>query len=68
MSLRFRFIKSEFDDLILLRHGLLAELDENNTGVLIVNLDGQPTGAGRVVHAGDITRGLETSEQGCVIM
>ena len=50
------------------RHGLLAELDENNTGVLIVNLDGQPSGAGRVVHAGDITRGLETSEQECVIM
>lgn len=51
-----------------LRHGLVAELDEHNAGVLIVNLDGQRSGNGRELRADDITRGLERKDDGCTIM
>lgn len=54
--------------LALRRQGLVAELDPNNSGVLIVNLDGRPTGAGPVLGVDDITRRLEDSDKGCVIM
>ncbi|KAI9068060.1 DUF1771-domain-containing protein [Trametes sanguinea] len=50
------------------KHGLVAELDEHNSGVLIVNLDGHPTGGGRVLRPDDITRGLERKDDGCTIM
>ena len=50
------------------RQGLVAELDPNNSGVLIVNLDGRPTGAGPVLGVDEITRRLEDSDKGCVIM
>ena len=50
------------------RQGLVAELDPDNSGVLIVNLDGQPTGAGPVLGVDEITRRLEDSDKGCVIM
>ena len=50
------------------RHGLVAELDEHNAGVLIVSLDGQTTGQGRVMGADELTRGLERKDDGCTIM
>ncbi|KAI0356237.1 DUF1771-domain-containing protein [Trametes cingulata] len=53
---------------LMQKHGLVAELDEHNSGVLIVNLDGQPSGSGRVLRPDDITRGLERKEDGCTIM
>ncbi len=53
---------------LTLRHGLTAELDEHNAGVLIVNLDGQRSGNGRELRADDITRGLERKDDGCTIM
>ena len=49
------------------RHGLVAELDEHNSGVLIVNLDGQASGSGRVMGADELTRGLEKKDE-CIIM
>ena len=52
----------------LCRQGLVAELDPNNSGVLIVNLDGRPTGAGPVLGVDDLTRRLEDSDKGCTIM
>ncbi|KAI0365630.1 DUF1771-domain-containing protein [Pilatotrama ljubarskyi] len=53
---------------LMQKHGLVAELDEHNSGVLIVNLDGQPTGNGPVLRPDDIARSLERKEDGCTIM
>ncbi|KAL1942517.1 hypothetical protein VTO73DRAFT_6119 [Trametes versicolor] len=53
---------------LMQKHGLVAELDEHNAGVLIVNLDGQRSGNGRELRADDITRGLERKDDGCTIM
>ncbi|KAI0633330.1 hypothetical protein C8Q77DRAFT_1057428 [Trametes polyzona] len=53
---------------LMQKHGLVAEMDEHNAGVLIVNLDGQTSGRGRVLRPDDITRGLERKEDGCTIM
>ncbi|KZT72165.1 cytoplasmic protein [Daedalea quercina L-15889] len=53
---------------LMQKQGLVAELDPSNSGVLIVNLDGQPTGVGPVLGVDDITRRLEDSEKGCTIM
>ncbi|KAH9858381.1 hypothetical protein C2E23DRAFT_6 [Lenzites betulinus] len=53
---------------LMQKHGLVAELDEHNAGVLIVNLDGQTSGNGRVLRSDDITRGLERKDDGCTIM
>ncbi|KAI0675051.1 hypothetical protein C8Q78DRAFT_1010238 [Trametes maxima] len=53
---------------LMQKHGLIAELDEHNSGVLIVNLDGQPTGNGPVLRPDDITRGLDRRDEGCTIM
>lgn len=52
----------------LRRQGLVAQLDPNNTGVLIVSIDGRPTGAGPVLGVDDIARRLEDGDKGCVIM
>ncbi|PCH43885.1 Smr-domain-containing protein [Wolfiporia cocos MD-104 SS10] len=49
-------------------NGLLAELDENNAGVLIVDLDGRPTGAGAVIRPDDIVRKLANKEDRCIVM
>ncbi len=49
------------------RHGLVAELDEHNAGVLIVNLDGQQSGRGPVLGPDELTRSLERKDE-CVIM
>ncbi|OSD03956.1 DUF1771-domain-containing protein [Trametes coccinea BRFM310] len=60
-------LKPAIEELIQ-KHGLVAELDEHNAGVLIVNIDGRPTGEGRVLRPDDITRGLERKDDGCTIM
>lgn len=52
----------------LFRHGLVAQLDPHNSGVLIVTLDGSHAGAGRVMNPEDITRGIESKDEGCTIM
>ncbi|PIL34161.1 hypothetical protein GSI_03872 [Ganoderma sinense ZZ0214-1] len=52
---------------LMQKHGLVAELDEHNAGVLIVSLDGRATGKGRVMGAEDLTRGLEKKDE-CIIM
>ena len=54
--------------LISPRHQLIAELDPENSGVLIVSLDGRDKGTGRVMRPDDITRGIESKDDGCVIM
>ena len=46
----------------------MAELDPDNSGVLIVNLDGRPTGTGPVLGLDDIARRLEDKDNGCTIM
>ncbi|TFY57043.1 hypothetical protein EVJ58_g7271 [Rhodofomes roseus] len=53
---------------LMQRQGLVAELDPDNAGVLIVNLDGRPTGAGPVLGVDDIARRLEDKDNGCTIM
>lgn len=52
------------------RHQLLAELDPDNAGVLIVQLNGRSSGRGPVIGADEVSRRLERgdSEGGCVIM
>ena len=51
------------------RHQLVAQLDPQNAGVLIVSLDGQDKGTGRVVQPDDIARGIEgNDDRGCLIM
>ena len=52
----------------VIRHQLIAELDPQNSGVLIVSLDGQDKGTGRALQPEDITRGIESKDEGCVIM
>lgn len=46
----------------------MAELDPRNAGVLIVNLDGREHGVGKVIRPDDITRGLQSRDDGCLIM
>ncbi|KZT10608.1 Smr-domain-containing protein [Laetiporus sulphureus 93-53] len=53
---------------LMQKQGLIAELDQNNSGVLIVNLDGHPSGEGAIVQPEDITRSLEGKGTGCLIM
>jgi hypothetical protein len=50
------------------RHQLLAELDPDNAGVLIVQLTGHSTGRGRVLDANEVSERLEKKDQGCIIM
>ncbi|KAH9940491.1 DUF1771-domain-containing protein [Epithele typhae] len=52
---------------LMQKHGLVAELDERNSGVLIVNLDGHASGGGHVMGADELTRGLEKKDE-CIIM
>lgn len=49
------------------RHDLVAELDPDNAGVLIVQLDGRGSGR-RTIGADEVTRRLEKPGDGCVIM
>jgi len=60
-------LKPAVEDLMQ-KHGLVAELDERNEGVLIVNLDGRPSGQGRVIQPDDIARALERRDDGCLVM
>ncbi|KAI0949644.1 hypothetical protein AcW1_009191 [Taiwanofungus camphoratus] len=53
---------------LMRKHGLVAELDQSNGGVLIVNLDGIPSGEGSILRPDDISRRLESKEDGCLIM
>lgn len=51
------------------RYNLVAEVEPSNAGVLIVSLDGQEHGAGRVMRPDDLTRGIEQpNDEGCVVM
>lgn len=51
----------------LRRHDLVAELDPDNAGVLIVQLGGRKSGR-RAIGADEVTRRLEKSGESCVIM
>jgi len=53
---------------LMQKQGLIAELDENNGGVLTVNLNGQASGKGNVLNPEDITRRLERKDDGCILM
>ena len=50
------------------RYNLVAELDPDNTGVLIVYLGGQGRSSERAIGPNEIVRGLEDKDTGCVIM
>lgn len=52
--------------MIGIRYNLAPHLDEHNSGVLIVSLEGRRTD--RVLDVGDITRKLERKDEDCVIM
>ncbi|KAI0079038.1 DUF1771-domain-containing protein, partial [Panus rudis PR-1116 ss-1] len=60
-------LKPAIEELIQ-KHNLVAELDPQNAGVIIVSLDGRDRGTGRVLRPDDITRGIENKDNGCVIM
>ncbi|KAK7685327.1 hypothetical protein QCA50_011691 [Cerrena zonata] len=60
-------LKPAIEELIQ-KHQLIAQLDPQNAGVLVVSLDGSDKGTGRVMQPDDITRGIESKEEGCVIM
>ena len=49
------------------RHNLIAELDPDNAGVLIVQLGGRKSGR-RAIGADEVTRRLERQGDNCVIM
>lgn len=49
------------------RHNLVAEMDPDNAGVLIVQLGEGKSGRGRSIGADEVTRRLERQD-GCVIM
>ncbi|THH30436.1 hypothetical protein EUX98_g3754 [Antrodiella citrinella] len=53
---------------LMQKHSLVAQLDPQNTGVLIVTLNGPHSGAGKVMNPDDITRGIESRGEGCMIM
>ncbi|THH00153.1 hypothetical protein EW026_g2341 [Hermanssonia centrifuga] len=51
-----------------LMSNLIAELDPQNAGVLIVSLDGRDRNTGMTVNPDDIVRGVERPDDGCLIM
>ncbi|KZT26762.1 DUF1771-domain-containing protein [Neolentinus lepideus HHB14362 ss-1] len=53
---------------LMQKHGLIAELDPRNSGVLIVDLDGQSKGRGPVLSSDEILSKLKSSQEGCIIM
>ncbi|TFK54249.1 DUF1771-domain-containing protein [Heliocybe sulcata] len=53
---------------LMQKHGLVAELDPQNSGVLIVDLDGQSKGRGPVLGPEEIMGKLKSDREGCVIM
>ncbi|RPD63861.1 DUF1771-domain-containing protein [Lentinus tigrinus ALCF2SS1-6] len=59
-------LKPAIEELIQ-KNGLVAEMDEQNAGVLIVNLDGRQTGRGPVLGPDELTRSLERKDE-CIIM
>ena len=50
------------------RHNIVAELDPENSGVLIVYLDGNRRSVGRELKPDEITRRLAEDEKSCIIM
>ena len=63
-----------FDTSLLSRHNLAAALDPDNSGVLVVQLDGGNAAerardrGGVVLGADDITRRLDNQDDGCIVM
>ena len=53
--------------LFYFRHNLVAELDPDNAGVLIVQLGGRRSGR-RAIGLDEVARRLEKPGDGCVIM
>jgi len=61
-------IKPAIEELMQ-NHQLIAEMDPENAGVLIVHLGGRGDRTrGGVVGSDDITRRLERDDEGCIIM
>lgn len=50
------------------RHNIVAEIDPDNAGVLIVYLGGHRQSTGREVDPDEITRRLAEDEKSCTIM
>jgi len=53
---------------LMQKHQLLAELDPDNSGVLIVQLNGQSTGRGHTISPDEVSRRLERDSESCIIM
>ncbi|KAI0785586.1 DUF1771-domain-containing protein [Abortiporus biennis] len=53
---------------LMQKERLIAEIDPNNAGVLIVSLDGHDRGIGRVIRSDDLARGIESKDESCIIM
>jgi len=52
---------------LMQKHDLVAELDPDNAGVLIVQLGGRKSGR-RAIGADEVTRRLGKPDEGCIIM
>lgn len=46
----------------------MAELDPDNSGVLIVHLRPEGVSSGRAIDPEEITRRLDDEDKGCIIM
>ncbi|KAI0686849.1 hypothetical protein BC835DRAFT_1420114 [Cytidiella melzeri] len=54
---------------LMVKYQLVAELDPQNAGVLIVSLDGKDKGTGKVIQSGEIAQRIEEGrDDRCVIM
>lgn len=52
----------------MLRQNVVAELDPNNSGVLIVHLRPEGIPSDRAIDPEEITRKIENEDKSCVIM
>ncbi|KAI0812297.1 hypothetical protein BC629DRAFT_1589085 [Irpex lacteus] len=54
---------------LMVKYQMIAELDPNNAGVLIVSLDGHDRGTGKVVQPDEIARRIEDArDDRCIVM
>ncbi|KAI0093425.1 hypothetical protein BDY19DRAFT_882495 [Irpex rosettiformis] len=53
---------------LMVKYQLIAELDPNNSGVLIVSLGGHDTGTGNVVRPDEIARRIDERDDRCIVM
>ncbi|THH08622.1 hypothetical protein EW145_g2591 [Phellinidium pouzarii] len=53
---------------LMQKHNIVAEVDPENSGVLVVHLDGRGVPAGRGIDPDEITKRLGDEDKSCIIM